>query len=300
MARFLVKISMRKILLISLAFHISRQLTAQAPLFFHFSGHGAFPLNHLKESGYENGGGIQMMVLSGALNPKGQTAPWEKGLKLQAGAGLELNSFGNRSFNIEIADPAGTTGTQKITNTSGAFYGVLRASYTPTPLLNPFVEGIIGGRNYTSQEQLSANGTSQSTDTFSTRTFTAGIGLGIAIKITNQFFVEAKTTWCLGSNGTYQPLRKITQPQNQVFYQPQTSQTDLLLTQIGIIWRLGGGKGCCLGNSGRTNGSQGSGSYSNPSYKYTPSRKTPAPSNPPPSQKKIIVKPDPPKTKPRG
>lgn len=278
---------------------------AQIPLFFHVSGHGAFPLSTFKSKGYENGGGIQMMLLSGALNPKGKTAPWERGWKIQAGGGIEINSFGSRSFKIDLAEPAGAIGRQKITNSSGAFYGVLRGSYTPFPLLTPFVEGIAGVRNYTSQELISVNGTSQSqtTDTFRARTFTVGIGVGFALKVTHQFFIEAKTTWCWGGNGTYQPLSKISQPQNQVFYNSQTSGTNLLLTQIGFIWQLGSRNGCCLGICGNRSSGRSSRTNSAPNNNITTPRSQPpriVNPTPPPPQKKIIVKPDPPKTKPRG
>lgn len=298
------------------------------PLYFHMSGHAALPKSDFKKHGYENGIGFQMLLLSGALNSEGRTNPWNRGFKLQIGIGAEFNRFGTQSFKVELSNPAGAMGIQQITNSSSAWYGLARGSYTSNNFIIPFGEILLGSRNFRTQENLSVTSMSGFdplvTDTFKVNATTFGLGFGLAFKFSDHFFIEAKTTYFLGGNGTYLPAFKAQQPSNQVYYYPQTSNTNVLLTQVGITWRLGPmikSCGCIMGVCGSMNSG---GSYSPTNNTRTTTTSTPkkdpmqrgtsktttqqtpgssTPSNsgstPAPPKKRIEVKPDSSKPVPR-
>ncbi len=290
------------------------------PLYLHISGHAALPKSSFETNGYEKGGGIQMLLLSGAINKYGSTNPWNNGFKLQLGLGLEFNKFGTKAFDLDLATPVNARGKQEISNQSFAWYGLARGSVTQSFIV-PFAELLVGSRNFTTREVLSVtSGGSEdpiSTDTFKASVVTFGLGVGLAFKITDNFFIEAKTTYFIGGNATYLPVLKAQQPTNQVYYYPQTSNTNVLLTQVGITWRIGPMFKTCvpimsicgsLGNSGST------GTANKPTPKkadpmkrgtqktttpQTPGGSTPAPANTTTPKKKIEVKPDPAKPVPR-
>ncbi len=305
---------------------VSLTQAQNVPFYLHISGHAALPKSTFETNRYEKGGGVQFLLLSGAVNKYGSTDPWNQGFKLQLGLGVELNQFGTKSFNIDLSVPVGAKGTQSISNSSTALYGLARGSYTANRFIIPFAELLIGGRNFTTTENLKVTvggNESITTDTFKANVGTLGLGVGIAFKITENFFVEAKTTYFIGGSGTYLPVSKAQQPSNQVYYYPQISNTNILLTQVGITWRLGSMvKTCgCLGsicgslnNTGnysptsntRTNTSptpkkadplqRGSSKTTTP---QTPGGSSSTPSNPTPPTKKIEVKPDQAKPVPR-
>ena len=268
-----------------------------------------------------------MLLLSGALNKYGSTDPWNKGFKLQLGLGLEINQFGKKSFDIDLSNPVGARGNQELSNTSVAWYGLARGSYTHNFFIVPFAEVLVGARNFKTREVLSVTSVPDidpiSTDTFKANLATMGLGFGLAIKINDNFFIEAKTTYFIGGSGTYLPVSKAQQPSNQVYYYPQTSNTNILLTQVGITIRIGTmfkSCGCIMGicgslsNNGnysptgktRTN-SQPTTPKKDPMQRgtsktttpQTPGGSTPAPANTTTPKKKIEVKPDTTKPVPR-
>lgn len=298
------------------------------PLYFHMSGHSALPKSNFEKNGYEKGVGLQMLLLSGALNSEGSTNPWNKGFKLQLGFGLEFNKFGKETYNIDLSNPAGARGTQQIRNQSGAWYGLARGSFTSNSFIVPFAELLVGSRNFTTREVLSVTSVSgidpMTTDTFKASVATAGLGVGIAFKLSSNFFIEAKTTYFIGGSGTYLPTAKAQQPNNQVFYYPQTSNTNVLLTQVGFTWRIGPMLKSCgcfmaicggLNNSGNYNPTQNTRTTTQPTppkkdpmqrgtskttTPQTPGGSTPnTPTNTTPPKKRIEVKPDTTKPVPR-
>lgn len=297
------------------------------PLYVSISGHAALPKSSFEKNAYEKGGGIQMLLLSGAINKYGSTNPWKQGFKLQLGFGLEFNKFGTKSFDIDLSNPPSARGEQEISNSSAAWYGLARGSFTNNRFIIPFAEVLLGARSFTSREVLKVTSGSAvdrlTADTFKASAGTLGLGVGLAFKITDNFFIEAKTTYFFGGNGTYLPISKAQQPRNQVYYDPQTGNTNVLLTQVGITWRIGPmikSCGCIMGICG---GLSNSGNYSPTGSTRTTNRPTPqktdpmqrgtskttapqtpggstsAPSNPTAPKKRIEVKPDTTKPVPR-
>ena len=298
------------------------------PLYVGISGHAALPKSSFEKNAYEKGGGVQLLLLSGAINKDGSTNPWNQGFKLQIGFGLEFNKFGAKSFDIDLANPPGARGKQEITNNSAAWYGIARGSFTNNRFIIPFAEVLLGARSFTSREVLSVLPPGPAvepitTDTFKASVGTLGLGIGIALKITDHFFIEAKTTYFIGGSGTYLPISKAQQPSNQVFYYPQTSNTNVLLTQVGITWRLGPMFKSCGSIMGVCGSMNNSGNYTPTSNTRTTSKPTPqktdpmqrgtsktttpqipggsatTPSNPTAPKKRIEVKPDTTKPVPR-
>lgn len=208
--------------------------------------HIACPQSELKEINYDDGFGLNLSYLS-------RKYPYKSFVNFQVGARMDFASMQNRKFDsiqVEIGDN-GELATGGATVTSkNKMYGLFafgRVNFgNDDSKLVPYVDLLVGHRNYTTYQLLDLNSPelypsaeSQSTTEriVHTKRFHYGGSLGLNYRVSPTFSLETSVTYTFGERGAALPLGDIERLEgsNEINYANfQRVQTDMLLINAGI------------------------------------------------------------------
>lgn len=206
-------------------------------------GFGAFkacPQNGLQDSGYDDGWGFKMTYLS-------RNIPVTKLWNLQLGARMDFSAMDHRDFDpVVLNTPTEDMGDLKVKNSMFGMFAVGRLSYNMNKF-QPFVEGLVGFRDFSTSQLITAQNpslnpeyeaTSYFDNVVSTSRFHYGGSIGIAYYLSKHVILESSVTYTEGGVGAIMPLSDIYQ-QGQVLRYPHTfSETDMLLINAGIRFQF--------------------------------------------------------------
>jgi hypothetical protein len=204
--------------------------------------HTACPQSELKDIKYDNGYGINLSYLSSRYPSKSM-------LNVQAGMQMDFAKMQSKKFeNLELSDP-NIIGTATITATNSMYatMGVVRLNWgTDDDKFVPYVNFLIGNRQYNTRQRLQLDEVSQNPDYQSDTTtrhivYTSrlhyGAGIGCSYRLNKSFSLESGITYTFGDKGAALPLRNIKQVEgtSQVdFSDYKIVKTDMLLINVGF------------------------------------------------------------------
>lgn len=208
--------------------------------------HVACPQSELQDIEYDEGVGLHLSYLS-------RRYPYKSKINYQLGVQLDFANMRSKQFSdIELEDP-NIIGDATIDVTNKMYGGFLlgRINYgTERDKITPYVNLLIGHRNYNTSQLLSLDEPSQNpdyqTDTFTnkvvfTKRFHYGVGAGINYRLNRSLSVEAGATYTIGETGAVLPLKNITRPseENEIDYtQHRSVRTDMLLIHVNLRLHL--------------------------------------------------------------
>lgn len=252
-------------------------------------GIGAFkacPQNGLQDSGYDDGWGVKLNYLSRYI-------PVTKLWNLQLGARMDISGMDHRDFDpVALSTPVEDMGDITVKNSMFGMFALARMSYGLNKF-HPFVEGLVGFRDFTTTQTITAQNPSynpeyESVTTFdnvvSTNRFHYGGSVGVSWNLSKHVILESSVTYTEGGVGAIMPLSDVSQNGPIMNYPHLFTETDMLLINVGIRFQFY--------KVQRSSSSGGSRSTS-PTYRNNNTRErdtSPTPP-PPPPKKKLEVKP---------
>jgi len=251
--------------------------------------HIACPQSELKDINYEDGFGLNLSYLS-------RKYPYKSFVNFQVGARMDFASMQNRKFDsiqVEIGDnnelaTGGATVTSK--NKMYGLFAFGRVNFgNDDSKFIPYVDLLVGHRNYTTYQLLdlnspelypSAESQSITERIVHTKRFHYGGSLGLTYRISPTFSLETSVTFTFGERGAALPLEDIERLEgsNEINYSNfQRVQTDMLLINAGIRIHLFTN----YSHKTRTQSTNNTNTPKNTRYKDTPpARDTPSTNDP--------------------
>jgi hypothetical protein len=208
--------------------------------------HLACPQSELKDINYDDGFGLNLSYLS-------RKYPYKSFVNFQVGARMDFASMQNRKFDsiqVEIGSNGelaigGATVTSK--NRMYGLFAFSRVNFgNDDSKLVPYVDLLVGHRNYTTYQildlnspDLNSSAESQSTTEriVHTKRFHYGGSLGLNYRVSPTFSLETSVTYTFGERGAALPLGDIERLEgsNEINYSNfQQVKTDMLLINAGI------------------------------------------------------------------
>jgi hypothetical protein len=201
-------------------------------------------MNDLCDIGYDQGNGFKVTFLSRGF-PMGNRMSFNWGLR------MDFAAMDHRDFQaVEINTPVPDMGDIQVRNSMYGFFGLGRFNFG-TGRLSPFAEVLVGHRNLNTRQIITAqnpdlNPEYEPSTTYDkvvfTKRFHYGGSLGIQYKIGSSFFLESSVTYTEGGTGFAMPLMDVSQNEAMMNYPYSRTETDMLLINVGIRFRLGSGK----------------------------------------------------------
>jgi len=204
--------------------------------------HTACPQSELKDIKYDDGYGINLSYLSSRYPSKSM-------LNFQVGMQMDFAKMQSKKIeNLDLSDP-NIIGTATITATNSMYatMGVVRLNWgTDDDKFVPYVNFLIGNRQYNTRQRLQLDEFSQNPDYQSDTTtrhivYTSrlhyGAGIGCSYRLNKSFSLESGITYTFGDKGAALPLRNIKQVEgtSQVdFSDYKIVKTDMLLINVGF------------------------------------------------------------------
>ncbi len=213
-----------------------------------FGLHWACPQSELKDIKYDDGIGIHFTYLSKKM-------PYKSPINFQWGVRMDFGNLGKREFENIIVEDNGTILPGGATITAGnTMYGLFtngRINFLPDGTkLTPYMDAIVGHRNYSTHQTLSLNKPGlnpeyESSDVVNrvvhTKRFHYGGSIGVNYQVSPAFSLESSITYTFGEIGAVLPLQDIVRSEgsNEVNYTNfQRVKTDLLLMNVGLRLHL--------------------------------------------------------------
>jgi len=259
--------------------------STNAQSYWTFGGHGAFPQNELKKSGYDNGGGVHLGIM-GRMRPATSTGIYN----FQWGVFTDASWLSHKNFGVMINTPVPDNGKVRINNYSLSFYGVLRNAWDFDKYML-YADFVFGPRGYFTNQTITAENPNLNPDYESLTTnrdvvhttrFQKGIAAGFLYKLSPHVYADFGFTYAMGPKGLVQPLKDVFQEGNEIRYKPKRADTDILLIRAGFVFKIQ------LNSSGPSNYSPTPQQNNNTKTRTT----SPRPSSPAPVKKKIEIKPN--------
>lgn len=221
--------------------------TSSAQSYLTMGGHGAFPQNNLKKAEYDHGAGFHMAWMS-KLRP---ITP-SKVYNLQGGMFMDVSWLGHRNFSVMLNTPVPDVGKLTISNSSVSFYGVIRNSFDFDKYAI-YADFVFGPRGYYTNQTIKAENPILNPDyeavsrpeksVVITGKMQKGIAAGCMYKMSKNVYADFGFTYALGPKGLVQPLKDVTQIDNEINYAPRKIETDILLIRAGFVFVLNPGTG---------------------------------------------------------
>jgi hypothetical protein len=204
--------------------------------------HLACPQSELQDIKYDEGFGLNLSYLS-------RKYPYQSKTNFQLGARMDFANMKSKSFeNILLSDPSIIgNATAKASNKMYGTFLLGRINFgNDNDKVIPYVDLLIGHRNYTTSQLISLDQPTQNpeyqSDTFTSRIvhtnrFHYGGSLGVNYRINSSISLEASVTYTFGEKGAALPLGNITREAgtNEIDYNDyKTVKTDLLLINAGV------------------------------------------------------------------
>ena len=204
--------------------------------------HLACPQNELQDIEYDEGFGLNLSYLS-------RKYPYQAKTNFQLGARMDFANMKSKSFeNILLADPniIGNATAKASNKMYGTFlFGRVNFGNDDDKVV-PYLDLLVGHRNYTTSQLISLDQPSQNPD-YQSDTFTARIvhtnrfhyggSAGVNYRVNESISLEASVTYTFGNAGAALPLKNITRESgtNEIDYNNyKTVKTDLLLINAGL------------------------------------------------------------------
>lgn len=213
-----------------------------------FGLHWACPQSELKDIKYDDGIGIHFTYLSKKM-------PYKSPINFQWGVRVDFGNLGKREFENIIVEDNKTILPGGATITAGnRMYGLFangRVNFGQEhSKVTPYVDVLIGHRNYTTHQALTLNKPGLNQDYESTvvvnrvvhtNRFHYGGSIGVNYQVSPTFSLESSITYTFGEIGAALPLKDIVRSEgsNEVNYTNfQRVKTDLLLINVGVRLHL--------------------------------------------------------------
>jgi hypothetical protein len=227
------------------------------------------PLNELDENCYRNGVAFDLEILSPSLLNK--TSP----LQLKVGGHLDYLGSGREKNEAYAVFDGESTGDLDypidITtrNNSFGFHGMLRLKLNNSWKIQPYLDGIVGGRALFTTETSTLQNPEPDTEPSNTKnlhrniTFIFGGSVGALVKLSRMTYLDFRVTYSHGSRADFVNLDKITyDPVDRVLdYRGDVtvfdSKTEMLFFSAGVKFDLdfSGFSSISSGNNSNSSGS---------------------------------------------
>jgi hypothetical protein len=207
-----------------------------------FGLHMACPQNDFRDTEYDDGWGFNWSYLSRGY-------PYKSPLNVQFGARMDFAAMRSKSFDVELATPVPDNGTYAVRNNMYGLFAVARINLDNRTPVTPYVDLLVGHRNYGTHSTTTANNPDLNPDYESvsyqnrvvhTKRLHYGAGAGLLYKLGRSTYFEAGATFTFGGEGAVMPLKDVTQAagSNEVAFNYTTSATDILLINAGFRFQL--------------------------------------------------------------
>lgn len=208
--------------------------------------HLACPQSELQDIEYDEGFGLHLSYLT-------RKYPYKSKTNFQFGVRMDFANMKSKTFkDIELADPAIIgKATAKASNKMYGTFAFGRINFgNDNDKVVPYVDLLIGHRNYTTSQLISLDQAAQNpeyqSDTFTkriihTNRFHYGGSVGVNYRMSESISFEASVTYTFGETGVALPLKNITRASgtNEIDYNDYKNvKTDLLLINAGIRFHL--------------------------------------------------------------
>lgn len=207
-----------------------------------FGLHLACPQNDFRETEYDDGWGFNWSYLSRGY-------PYKSPLNVQFGARMDFAAMQRKSFNVALATPVPDNGEYEVRNNMYGLFAVARINFDNASPVTPYLDLLVGHRNYGTHSTTTANNPDLNPDYESvsyqnrvvhTKRPHYGAGAGLLYKLSQNTYFEAGATFTFGGEGAVMPLKDVTQASgsNEVQFNYTTSATDILLINAGFRFQL--------------------------------------------------------------
>ena len=201
----------------------------------------AIPMNNLCDIDYDQGNGFKIGFMSRQFD-------MTSAVKFNWGLRMDIASMDKREFDaIPINTPVPDMGDLTVRNSMYGFFGLARLSFG-SGAVQPYAEFLLGHRNLHTKQVITAQNPNLNpeyeAETYYnrvvwTKRFSYGGSVGVSYRLSPGFSLETSVTYTEGGVGAVMPLKDVSQNEVYMNYPHQQSETDMLLINVGIRFRLG-------------------------------------------------------------